>query len=224
MNREFIFNTSSNLVRHLLLSKFFLILYHQFAFSYDFIAWLVSLGLWKRWVLSVQEFLRGPKILEIGHGPGHLYLSARKMGLQIYGLEESWSMLRLAKNNLGLAGRELKSTRGYAQSLPYQSNLFNQVVSTFPSNYIVDPMTLSEIHRVLAPGGLFIILPVAWITGKQWFHRLASWLFRITGQTPENNSFFEEKWIKVFTDAGFQARYEYMDLGTSMTFIVIAAK
>ena len=50
----------------------FYLLYHPFAFAYDLVAAAVSLGRWKKWVLSVVPFLEGNQILEIGHGPGHL--------------------------------------------------------------------------------------------------------------------------------------------------------
>ncbi len=55
-----------------LLRFFFRLLYHQFAFTYDLVAATVSLGRWKDWVLSVVPFIEGTRILEIGHGPGHL--------------------------------------------------------------------------------------------------------------------------------------------------------
>jgi hypothetical protein len=38
---------------------------------------------------------------------------------------------------------------------------------------------------VLAPGGRFVLLPLAWITGGSPLERLAAWLFRITGQAPK---------------------------------------
>ena len=51
---------------------FFHLLYHPFAFTYDLVAATVSFGDWKNWVYSILPFINGTRILELGHGPGHL--------------------------------------------------------------------------------------------------------------------------------------------------------
>ena len=51
------------------LGFFFHLLYHPFAWAYDLIAWTVSLGRWKDWVESVVPFIKGMRVLELGHGP-----------------------------------------------------------------------------------------------------------------------------------------------------------
>ncbi len=48
--------------------------------------------------------------------------------------------------------------QGSAQHQPFSEDSFDTVVSTFPSEYIYDPDTLSEIERVLRPGGRVIII------------------------------------------------------------------
>ena len=64
-----------------LLRFFFYLLYHSFAFAYDLVAASVSLGRWKDWVLSVVPFIEGNRVLEIGHGPGHLQRGPAQPGL-----------------------------------------------------------------------------------------------------------------------------------------------
>ena len=51
---------------------FFHLLYHPFAFTYDLVAAVVSFGQWKNWGQSILPFIDGTRILELGHGPGHL--------------------------------------------------------------------------------------------------------------------------------------------------------
>ena len=51
---------------------FFNHLYHGLAWSYDFVAAVVSLGHWNRGLKLPYRSLRGPRVLELGHGPGHL--------------------------------------------------------------------------------------------------------------------------------------------------------
>jgi ubiquinone/menaquinone biosynthesis C-methylase UbiE len=53
----------------------FHLLYHQFAFTYDAVAWFVSLGQWQAWGQAALKRVRGPRVLEIGHGPGHLLIA-----------------------------------------------------------------------------------------------------------------------------------------------------
>ena len=83
-----------------LLRFFFRLLYHQFAFTYDLVAATVSLGRWKDWVLSVLPFIEGNRILEIGHGPGHLQRALLDRNLLAVGIDESPQMGHLAKRNL----------------------------------------------------------------------------------------------------------------------------
>jgi ubiquinone/menaquinone biosynthesis C-methylase UbiE len=83
-----------------ILRFFFKLLYHQFAFAYDLVAATVSLGRWKDWVMSILPFVEGPRVLEIGFGPGHLQRRLLQRGLIAVGIDESPQMARLAKRNL----------------------------------------------------------------------------------------------------------------------------
>ena len=65
-----------------ILKTFFYLLYHRFAWAYDFVATAVSVGMWNEWVLSIIPYLEGPKVLELGHGPGHLLLTLKKNSIQ----------------------------------------------------------------------------------------------------------------------------------------------
>src|SRR6266516_4930630 len=83
-----------------ILRLFFRLLYHQFAFTYDLVAATVSFNRWKSWVMSVIQFIEGKRILEIGHGPGHLQRLLLSRNLFAIGIDESAQMGRLAKRNL----------------------------------------------------------------------------------------------------------------------------
>ncbi len=211
-------------LRHFVLRMFFQLLYHEFAFGYDLVSYMVSLGLWKSWIFSTEDYLEGPSILEIGHGPGHLLCSLSKRGFWAAGIDESWQMIHQAKHNFEKANLKIKSVNGSAHSLPYKNNIFNQVVATFPSNFIFNRQALDEIYRVLVPGGLFIVVPTAWITGKIWFHKLAAWLFRITQQSPLLTDQFEVFWTSKLNDSGYQVTFKYIHLETSLVLLIIAKK
>jgi ubiquinone/menaquinone biosynthesis C-methylase UbiE len=202
------------------LRLFFKLLYHQFSWSYNFVAAVVSGGRWIGWVHSVLPYLQGPRVLELGHGPGHLLLAMQRKGLKAVGLDESHGMgVLVVKGMLGF-GFDLLVVNGYAQYMPFPNNHFNQIVSTFPSEFILDPRTLSEAYRVLAPDGELIILPSASITGKGWYDRLAAWLFHFTGQAPDWDSHF----TGAIQKAGFQVGVETLERQSDCLLIIKAKK
>ncbi|GAB4495993.1 MAG: hypothetical protein OHK0052_04960 [Anaerolineales bacterium] len=167
------------------LGWFFKHLYTTWARLYDAVAWSVSLGAWNKWILSLLPDLTGEAILELGHGPGHLQaaLHAQGSARRIVGFDASRQMGRLAQARLEQLGFPAALTCGYAQQLPFTNTCFQQVVATFPSEYIADPLTLDEIRRVLLPGGELLILPVA--VPRQFALRA---LFHVTGQAPASTA------------------------------------
>lgn len=206
----------------------FYLLYHQFAWSYDFVAAVVSLGWWKRWVYHVIPFLTEEPILELGHGPGHLQVALLQSNRCVVGLDASPQMSRLAARRLKKHGCHFHLARGMAQNLPFTNGSFSHVTSTFPSEYIFDAQTLSEIYRVLKANGSLVILPFAWITGKKNLERLAAWLFRVTGQAPDiahvNLDQLPSHPLAAFHKAGFQTKVEWQDSGPGCLLFILATK
>jgi ubiquinone/menaquinone biosynthesis C-methylase UbiE len=198
--------------------------YHAFAWTYDFVAALVSVGRWQQWLLSALPYLEGPQVLEIGHGPGHLQVAMRRKGLSVVGLDESRQMSRMAFSRLSRMKLRPALSRGYAQELPFETACFQSVVATFPTEYIFDARSLAEIYRVLRPGGKLVVVPAAWIRGKNIPDRAAAWLFRVTRQGSEITEPARER-IKIpFTRAGFEVRVETVEKRSSTVLVVIAGK
>jgi len=203
-----------------LLSLFFRLLYHQFAWTYDLVSWTVSLGRWNSWIKAILPHLPGPAILELGHGPGHLQIALSKAGLHSIGLDQSSHMSRQAHHRLLHQRISPRLVNGLAQMLPFPSDHFDQLASTFPSEYIFDPRTLTEVYRVLRPGGAAVILPFAWITGNRPLERLAAWLFRITGESPV----WQDRFLDPARQVGFHARAEQIVHPSSTLTLVTLTK
>lgn len=205
-----------------ILRLFFHLLYHQFAFAYDLVAATVSLGRWKDWVMSALPFIEGRRVLEIGHGPGHLQRILLDRDLVAVGIDESRQMGFLARRNTN--GSALLA-RGLAQRLPFPDSTFDTLVATFPAEYIFDPVTLTEAHRVLRENGRFVILPGAILTGRGAWDRFMAWTFRITGQTPPDLSeIIHERSKEPFAKAGFQVETHELELRSSVVFVMAAVK
>lgn len=205
-----------------LLRFLFSLLYHQLAWTYDLVAAVVSLGRWQDWVLTALPHLEG-RVLELGFGPGHLQIALHQKGVQVFGLDESRQMVRQATGRLKKAGVPLRLSRGYAQSLPFPATAFDRVVATFPSEYIFDPRTLSEVWRVLAPGGRLVLVSVAWITGNKVLERLVTWLLNVTGQNLAARSarpLIEAR----FVAAGFEVQSEIVEIPGSRVMVILAHK
>jgi ubiquinone/menaquinone biosynthesis C-methylase UbiE len=201
-----------------LLKIFFRLLYGPFAWTYDLVAATVSVGQWRGWVFAVLPYLDGPRVLELGHGPGHLQQALCQRGQCAFGLDASPQMGRLARRRLQRAGQAARLTRGLAQQLPYPAGRFDQVVATFPTEYIVHPHTLAEIKRVLKPGGELLIVPTAWISGRGWLHRAAATLFAVTGQAPA----WEKRLLAPFRQARFEVQVEWIEQPHSRLLLIRA--
>ncbi len=208
-----------------LLRFFFQHFYHSFAWTYDHVAATVSIGRWNDWVACAIPYVRGDRILEIGHGPGHLQYFLRQRGIGIItGLDESPQMLRLAARRLQDAGySNLNLSRALAQALPFATCCFDTVVSTFPAEYVFEPRTLQEVRRVITSGGCFVLLPAAWIVGSKTIDKAAAWLFRSTDQAPRFPADeLAERLRRGLEEAGFAPEFETVQIRSSEVLVVIA--
>jgi ubiquinone/menaquinone biosynthesis C-methylase UbiE len=202
---------------------FFHLLYHPFAFTYDFVAATVSFGKWKDWVFSIIPFIEGTRILELGHGPGHLQraLLTLRHGsgreLIAVAMDESASMGRLAKRRIGSSH---KLTRALAQKIPFAAESFDTIVSTFPTEYIFDTQTLSEARRVLRSGGRLTILLAAWPKNP-----LLAWLFKVTGQSPSDSyESIKSKIKEALAQADFKSEIQIVEVKSGNLLVVLAQK
>jgi ubiquinone/menaquinone biosynthesis C-methylase UbiE len=196
---------------------FFNLLYHPFAFTYDFVAAAVSFGKWNDWVRSVIPFISGTRILELGHGPGHLQLALTTRGLDSVAMDESEPMGRIAKRRLG---NSHKLARAVTQKIPFASETFDSVISTFPSEYIFDPQTLTEAYRVLRSDGRLVVLLSALPRNP-----LLGWLFKVTGQSPtEAYESIKSKIMEILDRVNFNTDVQIVEVKSGNLLIVIAHK
>ena len=197
------------------------LLYNQFSWSYDIVASVVSLGLWEKWVMSVLPFIPIGKILEIGFGPGHLQTTLNKEGNRdVFGIDLSSSMCRLASRNIKRWNYIPKIVRGISTHLPFPNTYFDTIVSTFPTSYILEEASFYEINRILKSNGTIVILPFAWFKRNHLFQSIVSQIMYNTGQF--------DFWINYFKTTFYFHRldlsFKFIDLDKSRILIVIGNK
>ena len=125
------------------------------------------------------------------------------------------SYSRLDQN--GYSPRLVNSSGLY---IPFANECFHQVVATFPAEYILNENTISEIYRVLEPGGEFIVLPTAWLTGKNWYHRVNRWLWNSIHKNTELNTQLMDSLKK----KGFRLTFGYEEYKISKVLLIQSRK
>jgi len=129
-------------------------------YLYRFASTVPFAGQWRTWQRQVLPRLRGHDVLELGCGLGDLLADMLAAGYACHAVEHSPQMVAAAretlhKRHLGSPGLIIQ---GSAQALPFSDCSFDNVISTFPSEYIYDPNTIAEIARVLRPSGHLIVI------------------------------------------------------------------
>jgi ubiquinone/menaquinone biosynthesis C-methylase UbiE len=132
-------------------------------YLYRFASTVPFAGQWRTWQRLVLSRLRGYDVLELGCGLGDLLADLLAAGYDSHAVEHSPAMAAAARDTLRKrkVGNDTNVILGVAQSLPFSDETFDNVVSTFPTEYIYDRDTISEIKRVLRPGGRVIIIEAA---------------------------------------------------------------
>lgn len=201
----------------------FRLLYNEFAFTYDTVSQTVSLGRWRCWQRSALKYLPPQgTVLELAHGTGDLQLDLYAAGYRVFGHDLSASMGQITRDKLRRAQQPVRLSRGFAQKLPYGAAVFDAVVSTFPTEFIVAAPTLHEVQRVLKSDGVFVVVPNGVLTGKDAVAQSLEWLYRITGQRGEASP--EGEIARFFSDFGFEARYLYEPCPHSVAMLIVARK
>jgi len=211
----------------------FELLYHDLAWTYDAVSWIVSLGVWRDWQRTALKHVEGHDVLEIGHGTGYILVALAWAGYTVTGVDRSAQMGHIARKRLREAGLgNIKLVQTWAQTLPFQDRSYDTVVATFPTEYIMDPDTLRGIRRVLRENGRLIVVPEARLSGSSWAVRSVEWLYQVTGQrhgvvesgaeesTPARWRLFEAH----LKQAGFDSSFAQTTLSRSIVTVVIALK
>lgn len=109
-------------------------------------------------ILEQAGIEAGHRVLDVGCGTGSqlMLLSGRNRHTALVGVEPDAGMLDIAAKKGREAHREIRWTSGSALFLPFQSQAFDRVLTTFVLHHLDTTNkgdALAEIFRVLRPGG-----------------------------------------------------------------------
>lgn len=128
------------------------------------------------------EILENQKILDIATGTlviPRKILKKKIPGIHITGLDFTESMLRQGKKTI--SGSDFTSsislTCADAMAIPFERGTFDVVVMGLASHHMDIPLMLSEMRRVLKPGGLLSIIDAG--TSPLWELPVVKFLMRV---------------------------------------------
>jgi arsenite methyltransferase len=115
----------------------------------------------RRQVLKALDLIAGEEVLDVGCGPGLLaYEMAASVGRdgRVCGIDTSEDMVAMARKRC--ADKPwTEFQKADATELPYPDESFNAAVSTQVYEYVADiPAALTELYRVMRPGGRVLIM------------------------------------------------------------------
>ncbi|HEX2912527.1 MAG TPA: class I SAM-dependent methyltransferase [Chloroflexia bacterium] len=202
-------------------------LYYPLAPLYDKISYYGFLGQWPKWQRAVLPRIQGKRVLEIGCGTGSLMLTLLERGYKAYGIDASPAMLKQASKKLEKAGYSGRVSRAQVQQLPFPDDSFETVISTFPTEYIIDPASLKEIQRVLYPGGRLVIVDTAMLRPFNRRARFLIWLYGLMGvwggKKKDTSHAASTFWMPL-AEAGLVRRDETFEDEQGEAHIIIALK
>ncbi len=136
--------------------------------SYDLLNHLLSFGIdiyWRKKMIRKIGSPGPPMILDAAAGTGDLSIAARKLDPEkIIAVDIAESMLKIARDKIdrrGL-GALINVLQGDCENLPFDDDQFDAVMAGFGARNFTDlDAGLSEIYRVLRPGGRIWVLELS---------------------------------------------------------------
>jgi demethylmenaquinone methyltransferase/2-methoxy-6-polyprenyl-1,4-benzoquinol methylase len=132
--------------------------------TYDRYSSLLSFGQdprWRRFLVSRIDTGANDTVLDVATGTGMVARElVRRTGSAVVGIDQSPEMLASARERT--RGLPVTLVEGRAESLPFADAEFDALTFTYLLRYVDDPAaTLSELARVVKPGGTIAMLEFA---------------------------------------------------------------
>lgn len=202
-------------------------MFDDIARHYDFLNHFLSLGtdrLWRRRAINIIRKHSTPKqILDVATGTGDLAIASLRLNPErVTGIDISENMLELGRKKLSDRGldEKIKLLKADSEAIPFEDESFDAAMCAFGvRNFSSHLRGLTEICRVLRPGGMIMVLEFSkpsYFPVKQlyflYFRRILPLIGKIiSGDSkaytylPESVMAFPEgeEFIGILSEAGF---------------------
>lgn len=150
-------------------------MFNDIAPTYDKINRRLSFSIdviWRRKLRKAVRKFNPQHILDMSAGTGDLTIELSKLNpKQLVAADPSEKMLEIAEVKLSKAGIMAEFAKCSAEATPFASSRFDLITCSFGvRNFASLEKGLKEMHRILAPGGHFVILEFGMPTGFFWRH------------------------------------------------------
>lgn len=185
-------------------------LFATIADRYDLITSVLSFGLdrrWKRRLIRLAAPRPSERVLDLACGTGDLALLAAARGARVVGLDVVPRMIEKAR--LRDAGRQTQLLAGDMLALPFPDAAFDLVTTGYGLRNVPDlDRALTEIRRVLRPGGRFVSLdftrprpPALWAVYRRYLSSVGGALGWLLHRDPDTYRYIPES-LRTFPHAG----------------------
>ena len=157
---------------------------------YDAVVWLLSLGKGADIRQATVELARiepGDRLLDVGCGTGDLTLAAKALagpGGEVVGTDASPEMIDAARRKAARAGLKVTFQVDLVEKMSFPDDRFDVVLSSLMMHHLPDDLKrqgLSEIYRVLRPGGRLLVVDLESSTGGSVVQRFSDVMIQLHG-------------------------------------------
>jgi ubiquinone/menaquinone biosynthesis C-methylase UbiE len=153
-------------------------------------------------LISQANIKPGQHILDVGCGTGTLALLLKRQypDVEVVGLDPDPKALRRAKTKVRRAAVSVQLDQGFADGLRYERESFDRVLSSFMFHHLAGhdrEKTLTEVRRVLKPGGSFHLLDFV------VDHAAHGFLHRLVHSHAELKDNTDERILQLLSRTGF---------------------
>lgn len=119
-----------------------------------------ALPFWKRWIHHALAYIQGERVLEVSFGTGYL-LTQYAGRFQVDGIDYNQRMVEMARQSLAKLGIAADLRQRNVEDLAYPDQQFDTIINTMAlSGYPNAARAISEMKRVLKPGGRLILIDI----------------------------------------------------------------
>jgi len=201
-------------------------MFDNISHKYDALNHILSVNIdkiWRKRTIKKLKPYSPDSVLDIATGTGDFAVAASKLGKQkITGIDISEGMLTVARKKIAKKKlqEQIKFLKADSENLPFENNTFDAAIVGFGvRNFENLNKGLSEIQRVIKPGGVFFILefskPVS-APFKQiymfYFMRILPFVGRLISKDSSAYSYLPEsvnefpdgdRFLTILADVGF---------------------